>query len=69
MYKIILTLFVMSALSACSSTPYRDDFAQHVQLKPTHQLQLSDITIQFEEAEFVELFMHNPDVMERSEIR
>lgn len=70
MYKIILTLFVMNALSACSSTPYRDDFAQHVQLKPTHQLQLSDITIQFEEAEFVELrgiYNHN-DAMSGSTI-
>lgn len=70
MYKIILTLFVMSALSACNSTPYRDDYAQHVQLKPTHQMQLSDITIQFEEAEFVELrgLYNHDDAMSGSAI-
>ena len=45
----------MSGLTACNSTPYRDDFAQHVQLNPTNQLQLSDITIQFDDTKFVEL--------------
>lgn len=51
-----ITLFILcvSFLMACGSTPYRDDYAQHVKLQHTQQLNEASLTMALADVDIVE---------------